>query len=160
MTEAFMAYPELRHPFETQPIHGHGETTVLYQGRTVVLDNTGPGPGLLIDPDDLPRINGFEVKPEGACFGDLCIPLHDDLAPTRAGRQWLDLTALADLLEQAYVSDADERVWSFAEIPAKRANMMEGAMAPELSIKDRQGNEFTLADLKGKKALIVTWSSW
>ena len=25
---------------------------------------------------------------------------------------------------------------------------------------DRKGNVFRLADLKGKKALIVTWSSW
>ena len=38
--------------------------------------------------------------------------------------------------------------------------MMVEAMAPDVEIKDRKGNVFRLADLKGRKALIVTWSSW
>jgi hypothetical protein len=33
-------------------------------------------------------------------------------------------------------------------------------MAPSLELTDRQGNIFNITDLKGKKALIVTWSSW
>ena len=160
MAEAFMAYPELRHPFKETPIHGEGSTTVLYQGNTITLEDTGGGDRLLIDPSDLPRINGFELKPEGACYGDVCIPLNDTLLPTADGRQWLDLTGLADLLEQPYVYDADENVWSFAEIPVKRENSVLNAMAPDISFKDRQGNVINLADLKGKKALIVTWSSW
>jgi peroxiredoxin len=51
-------------------------------------------------------------------------------------------------------------VWSFAEIPAKRRNMMVDAMAPDFEVNDRKGNVVRMADLKGKKALIVTWSSW
>ena len=38
--------------------------------------------------------------------------------------------------------------------------MMVDAMAPDIEFADRQGNVIRLADLKGKKALIVTWSSW
>jgi cytochrome oxidase Cu insertion factor (SCO1/SenC/PrrC family) len=33
-------------------------------------------------------------------------------------------------------------------------------MAPDIELTDRNGQVFRLADLKGKKALIVTWSSW
>jgi peroxiredoxin len=51
-------------------------------------------------------------------------------------------------------------VWSFAEMPVKRESMMVDAMAPDVDVTDRQGNVVRLADLKGKKALIVTWSSW
>jgi cytochrome oxidase Cu insertion factor (SCO1/SenC/PrrC family) len=58
------------------------------------------------------------------------------------------------------VADSEARVWSFAEIPAKRENMMIDAMAPDFEVKDRQGKVVRMADLKGKKALIVTWSSW
>ena len=29
-----------------------------------------------------------------------------------------------------------------------------------VTLTDRQGNIFNITDLKGKKALIVTWSSW
>lgn len=160
MAANFMAYPELRHPFDETPIHPDGSATVLYQGNKITLDTVGPGEGLLVRPEDLPQINGFEVKPEGACFGGLCIPLNDGLLREIGGDRWLDLTAFADLMEQPYVADTDARVWSFAEIPAKRESMMVDAMAPELQLTDRKGNVFSLADLKGKKALIVTWSSW
>ena len=160
MTEPFMAYPELRHPFQTTPIHPPGSTTVLYQGKAITLSETGAGDGLLIRPDDLTRVNGFELKPEGACYGDLCIPMKGDLLVEQDGKQWFDLTAFAELLGQPYVADHEADVWSFADIPAQRDRMMVDAMAPEFEVTDRQGNVVRRADLKGKKALIVTWSSW
>lgn len=160
MATALMAHPELRHPFAETPIHPQGSTTVLYQGRKITLSETGGGEGLLIRPEDLTRINGFELKPEGACLGELCFPLKKDLLVERGGRQWFDLAAFADHLEQPYVADRESSVWSFAEIPARRERMMTDAMAPDVEIRDRKGNVFRLADLKGRKALIVTWSSW
>jgi hypothetical protein len=160
MARAFGAFPEFRHPFKATPIHPEGSTTVLYQGKAVTLSETGDGDGLLIRPEDLSRVNGFELKPEGACFKDMCIPMNDDLLVEQDGRQWFDLTAFADLLGQPYVADRESRVWSFAEIPAKRESMLVDAMAPDFEVIDRQGKVVRLADFKGKKALIVTWSSW
>lgn len=160
MTEAMMAYPELRHPFEATPIHPEGSTTVLYQGRVITLAETGDGDSLLIRPDDLTRINGFELKQEGACFEDQCIPVNEGLFVEQDGNTWFDLTAFANLLSQSYVADQEARIWSFAEIPARRESMMVDAMAPDFEVTDRQGNVIRMADLKGKKALIVTWSSW
>ena len=162
MAETFMAYPELRHPFEEKPIHSQGSTTVLYQGKTITLSETGDfhTSGLLIRPDDLSRVNGFVLKPEGACYEDMCIPMNDALLIEQGGKTWFDLTAFADLLGQPYVADKEAGVWSFAEIPAKRESMMVDAMAPDFEVTDRQGNVVRMADFKGKKALIVTWSSW
>ena len=160
MAKAMMAYPELRHPFAEKPIHAEGSSTVLYQGRVITLARTGVGAGLLIQPDDLPGINGFTLKPEGACYEDLCVPVGANLLVEQQGEQWFDLTGFADLLGQSYVADSDQRVWSFAEIPAKRDAMMLDAMAPEFKVTDREGQVVSMADLKGKKALIVTWSSW
>ncbi len=160
MAEAFFAYPELRNPYEDTPIHPEGSATVLYQGRKITLESIGDGDDLLIRPEDLSSVNGFELKLEGACFADLCIPVKNDLLVDEDGRQWFNLTAFARLLDQQYVADTESRVWSFAEIPAKRENMMVNAMAPEFEIKDRQGKVIRMTDLKGKKALIVTWSSW
>ena len=160
MTRAFGAFPEYRHPFEATPIHPEGSTTVLYQGKAVMLSETGSGDGLLIKPADLSRVNGFELKPEGACFKDLCVPMKDHLLVQQGGKQWFDLAAFADLLGQPYVADKDAAVWSFAEIPAKREGMMVNAMVPDFEVKDRQGNVVRMADFKGKKTLVVTWSSW
>jgi hypothetical protein len=160
MARNFMAYPELRHPFEETPIHPEGSTTILYQGNRITLDETGGGEHLLIRPEDLARVNGFELKPEGACYADLCIPMREGMFVERDGRRWFDLTAFADLLEQPWVADREANVWSFAEIPAKREGMMVDARAPDLEVTDRRGEVVRLADLRGKKTLIVTWSSW
>jgi cytochrome oxidase Cu insertion factor (SCO1/SenC/PrrC family) len=78
----------------------------------------------------------------------------------RGGSRWFDLEAFADLLGQQYVADREARVWSFAEIPAKRENMLVNALAPDFEVKDRSGKVIRLSDYRGKKALIVTWSSW
>ena len=160
MARNMMAYPELRHPFEPTPLHPEGARTVLYQGRTIQLGDVGPGPGLLVSPADLTRLNGFELKPQGACFEELCIPLNDTVLKQQAGSTWIDLEAFATLLEQPFVADREAGAWSFGEIPQKRARTLLNAQAPEVELTDRDGNVFRLADLKGRKALIVTWSSW
>lgn len=160
MSDAMMAYPDLRHPFEEKPIHPQGCATVLSQGRTVTLSEVGEGDGLLIRPEDLPAINGFTLKPQGACYADMCIPVGESLLVEQDGKKWFDLTAFADLLGQAYVADKEAMVWSFAEVPAKREDMMTSAIAPDFEVTDREGQVVRMADLKGKKALIVTWSSW
>ncbi len=160
MADAMMAYPHLRHPFEERPIHAQGSVTVLCAGRQVTLSDTGTGDGLLINPDDLSSINGFTLKPQGACFEDLCVPVTESLFVEQGERRWFDLTAFADLIGQPCVADTSARVWSFAEVPSRRDSMMNNAMAPAFKVTDRQGQVIELADLKGKKALIVTWSSW
>ena len=160
MAENLMAHPELRDPFEASSIHPEGCATVLYQGRTHTLDSTGSGPQLLIRPDALEGVNGFELKPEGACLGELCYPLPEGILVEQDGGQWFDLAAFADHIGQPYVADLEARVWSFAELPARRESLLVDAMAPDFEITDRQGNVIRRADLKGKKALIVTWSSW
>ena len=55
---------------------------------------------------------------------------------------------------------SEDTVWSFAEIPARRDSMMVDGMAPDFEVIDRAGKVIRMTDLKGKKALIVTWSSW
>ena len=68
--------------------------------------------------------------------------------------------ATADLLEQSCVVDEPSRVWSFGEIPAAREAMLAHAQAPDFELLDRQGKVVRMADYKGKKALVITWSSW
>ena len=56
--------------------------TVLYDdGATVVSDvsDARDPTALWIRKRDLPRINGFEVKPQGACRADICIPIPKDM---------------------------------------------------------------------------------
>ena len=161
MPEAIMAHPDLRHPFEEKPISDQG-ATVLYAGKSFEINHLQSEPGLWVTPEDLTRINGFVLKPEGACFEDLCLPLKEDAGILQDidGQTWFNLAAFADWLEQPYLTDPDTRTWSFGEFPEKRQSMLADAMAPDFEVIDRTGKVIRMSDYKGKKALIITWSSW
>ena len=129
--------------------------TVLYQDKAVSLDKTRRDANdLWIRSADLPRINDFVVKPEGACRADVCIPLSKNLK----NGEWFNLTGFARKLRQSCV--ADSGVWSFGEIPELRGAFYNSRIAPDFAVPDRTGRIAHLSDFRGKKALIVTWASW
>ncbi len=139
--------------------------TVLYDDQVIEVERTLADPNdLWVVPADLPRVNGFELKPEGACLDELCVPVLQDrdseMFVTRAGQPWLNVTALARRLDQAYVADHDHRVWSFGEIPVTRNGFLRSAMAPDFELPNREGELVRLSDFRGKKVLIITWASW
>jgi hypothetical protein len=138
--------------------------TVLYDDRVVAVAQTPSAPNdLWVTPEDLTRINGFEIKPQGVCLDELCIPLRQnedsDVFVTRRGQEWFNVTELASKLEQAFVVDQERRIWSFGELPVERTAFLESAMAPDFALEDREGNVVRLSDFRGKKVLIVTWAS-
>lgn len=140
-------------------------TTVLYQDRVVSIDAVLADPNdLWVSPDDLTRINDFELKPEGACLDDICVPVKQDrdseLFVTRAGDQWFNVTALARKLQQEYIQDVETSVWSFGPLPVKRNRFVSEHLAPDFTLLDRQGNPVTLSAFKNRKVLLITWASW
>ena len=129
--------------------------TVLYGDRSVALDSIHTeGADLWVRPQDLPRINEFEVKPQGACRADVCIPIPKELK--KSG--WFNLTGFARRVHQSFVNDSG--VWSFGEIPVLRSGFFTSRIAPDFAVPDRKGRIVRLSDFRGKKALIVTWASW
>jgi hypothetical protein len=139
---------------------GTQAATVLYDGRAIGLDRISSDPAkgaaLWIQKSDLPRINGFELKPQGACREDVCIPIPAAMARGNT----FNLTAFAQRVGQRVVADPATKVWSFAEIPVVRGAYLESRMAPDISIPDRRGRNVRLSQFRGKKVLLVTWASW
>jgi len=129
--------------------------TVLYGDGSVKLDKIRPdAKDLWVRSADLPRINQFELKPQGACRADMCIPVPKAL---KSG-EWFNLTGFSRKLGQSYV--ADSGVWSFAEIPVVRGSFYNSRIAPDFAVPDRKGKIVHLSDFRGRKVLIVTWASW
>src|SRR5215472_6537871 len=132
-----------------------GTATVLYNDSAAKLDRIRPDANdLWVRAADLPRINEFELKPEGACRADMCIPVSKNL---KSG-EWFNLTGFAQKLGETVV--ADSGVWSFGEIPVVRAGFYNSRMAPDFAAPDRKGGVVHLSDFRGKKVLVVTWASW
>jgi len=139
--------------------------TVLAGGEVFETEKLLPDvQNLWVTPGDFERISGFELKPEGACLGELCIPIRqnadNDIYVTRDGQAYLNATGFADKVQQAYTVDRDKGVWSFGRAPATRKAFMESAIAPDFALKDRSGATIRLSDFRGKKVLILTWASW
>ena len=139
--------------------------TVIAGGAVFETEKTLPDVrNLWVTPGDFEKISGFVLKPEGACLDDLCIPLRqnedNELYVTRDGQGYVNATAFADKVQQAYVSDIGQGVWSFGLAPATRKAFLESAMAPDFALKDRNGKTVRLSDFRGKKVLIITWASW
>jgi hypothetical protein len=132
--------------------------TVLYNDRATKLDKIRPGVDnshdLWVRAADLPRINEFELKPEGACRSDMCIPVAKSL---KSG-EWFNLSGFARKLGETVVTDSG--VWSFGEIPVVRGGFYHSRMAPDFAAPDRKGRVVHLSDFRGKKVLVVTWASW
>lgn len=135
--------------------------TVLYADRGTKLDQILTGPkspthdaDLWVRAADLPRINGFELKPQGACRADVCIPVPKNM---KHG-SWFNLSGFARKTRQAEVSEPG--VYSFGEIPELSGKYLESRLAPDFNVADRSGRAVHLSDFRGKKVLIVTWASW
>ena len=129
--------------------------TVLYNDRTVRLEHVRPDPkDLWIRADDLPRVNEFTLKPEGACRADMCIPVPKAL---KSG-PWFNLSGFAERVHQASVHEAG--VWSLGEMPVVRGDFYRSRVAPDFAVPDRKGRTVHLSDFRGKQVLLITWASW
>lgn len=106
-----------------------------------------------IDPAAFHRGTGWELKPEGACKGDVCVPLG---ATTEAG---FDLPATAERLGMALVHDDEHELWALGP-ETVNGRALATAAAPELVLDDLDGNEFRLSSLRGQKVVIVAWAPY
>jgi hypothetical protein len=94
---------------------------------------------------------GWDIEPEGACRGDVCVPLDRS-----AG---FDLRATAERLRMALVHDERAGMWALG--PASLGDRaLATAEAPELVLDDLDGNEFRLSSLRGQKVLLVSWAPY
>ncbi len=152
-------------PVASLAIASPESVTVLYGNRAVEITRTLADPtDLWVIPADLKRINGFELKAEGACLNEICIPLNqeedNELVVTRRGQKWVNLTAFAHKLDQAFVVEREQSVWSFSAVPITRTALLQSAVAPDFELPDRTGKMVRLSDFRGKKVMILTWASW
>jgi len=96
---------------------------------------------------------GWQLKPEGACKGDVCIPLRAVPSDT------VDVASLAEQMGLPLVSDSEHGLWSLGpESIGGRA--LTTAEAPDLRLPDLNGQEFRLSSLRGQKVLVYAWAPY
>lgn len=93
------------------------------------------------------------MKPEGACKGDVCIPLPFTPA------EEVDIHEMAEAIGLPLVRDDKHDVWSLGpESIGQRA--LVSAVAPHLVLPDMDGNPFALSSLAGQKVILLAWAPY
>ena len=110
-----------------------------------------------LDPDvaELAAATGWEVKPEGACREDRCVPLPDG---ARSGDGRVDVAAFAERLGMALVHDEARGMHALG--PESGGRALTSARMPDLELPDRHGRPFALSSLRGTRFVMVAWASW
>jgi len=122
----------------------------------------GTIPGVLlerlqVDPVAFAEQTGWELKPEGACRAEVCVPLPPQ---ARGAGGAVDVRVVAERLGMPLVPDDAHGVWAVGPATAVSGRALPSAVAPELVLPDANGREFRLSSLRGQKVVLVAWGSW
>ena len=111
---------------------------------------------LRVDRETLRRETGWELKPEGACKGPLCVPMN---ARVVADDGLVDVRALAERLGMPLVHEEVGDLWALGP-ESLTGRALASAEAPELELPTFGGAPFNLRSLLGQKVVVVCWGSW
>lgn len=138
--------------------------TVVYDDVATSVHAAGQDSGQLwITFADLARATRFEVKPQGVCRDEICIPLpktrKQEFLRSDSGHEWFNLTAFAGLTRQSVAHDAATSIWYFG-LRSDQQQRLSSLLAPDFTLPDINGKQHSLSDFHGKKVFLVTWASW
>jgi len=113
---------------------------------------------LTLDPAGLLDALGWELKAEGLCRDEICVPVRDTAALFVGDR--LDVAAVAAALGRPAVVDADAHLAAVALPAEQRRRALDSLTAPPFTLNDLDGTPHALPEWQGKKKLLLAFSSW
>jgi hypothetical protein len=139
--------------------------TIIYEDRPAqTVEAWAEGDALWLSLADVANTTGWELKPEGVCRDELCVPIpagrSDEFLHKEGNVDWLNLSEFARYIEQPLAVDAKHAVWSFGTRPEERENRLTGSIAPDFTLADMEGKKYSLSDFRGRKVLLALWATW
>jgi peroxiredoxin len=137
-------------------------TVVLWESGVYELadpDGARAGAAGAVTAADFEAITGWDLRPEGLCNGDACVPVRDRVA-LEPSPGTIDLAVAAGMLDRPVVVDADAAVVAVGAARADRRRALLDRQAPAFTLPDLDGAPHTLAELQGRVTVLVTFSSW
>ncbi len=96
---------------------------------------------------------GWRLKPEGACQGEVCIPLSQPAGDP------VDVARVAKDLGMPLIAAPEHGLWALG--PASiGSRALASAQAPDLRLPGLDGKEFRLSSLLGQKVLLYAWAPY
>jgi len=113
---------------------------------------------VLLSPTALEQATGWDLKPEGLCRGEVCVPRRDGDGLLVDDK--IDLAAFAAVMRRPLAYDADAAIAVLADAPDEHAAAFDARVAPEWTLPDLDGTPVSSSDFVGRKKLLVAWASW
>ena len=108
--------------------------------------------------EDFERATGWQLKPQGLCLGDVCVPVRD--LPLLTQDNQIDLVEFARLVNQNIVFDKARKIVALGERADLRGDEMSTLEAPDFVLPDIHGKKVSFSDFNRRKRLLLAWSSW
>ena len=107
--------------------------------------------------DEFEAGTGWKLTPEGACKGDICVPLAAAVAGRSDGP--IDVAELAREMTLPLVHEEEHGVWALGpESIGSRALVT--AEAADFELPSLDGELFRLSSLRGRKVLVYAWAPY
>lgn len=131
--------------------------TLLWQDEVHAFEAAGSETS--ITAADLHRLTGWDLRPEGLCNGDACVPIADrDAVEPSPGT--IDLEAVVPLLGRPIVVDRSSRVVAVGVPDSSRRDALIARRAPSFTLPMLDDSPRSLEELRGRVTVVVTFSSW
>ena len=135
-------------------------TTIMYGDESAYSTDEAvrAGQSLLLSPTDFAAATGWQLKPQGLCRDEACVPLPRDGSWVDAeGR--IDLVAFAGHFRRPLVHDDDHDVWVVGQRSDDRFDQLNSLVAPDFTLPGLDGRMHSLSDYRGKKVFLHSWGS-
>lgn len=132
--------------------------TILDGGESKRLDARIDGDRVWLTAGSVQERLGWQLKPEGLCRGEVCIPVRDRAA--LVADDALDLERLAELFDRPLALNVAERCAALGEGHLSRAQGLASLEAPDFALPDLAGRTHRLWEHRGKKVLLIAYASW
>jgi hypothetical protein len=133
-----------------QVINQVGETTAVE-----VASNFGE---FAVSLADFARATGWQLKPEGLCIDEICVPIREANRLTDGAS--IDIVEFARVTKQNIVFDRQRQVAALGERADSRGELMSSLLAPDFKLPDIHGRQVLFSDFNRRKRLLLAWSSW
>jgi len=131
---------------------------IIDEGRPSQVAARIEGDRVLLTARSLETALGWELKPKGLCRGDVCVPVAGRPGLVSDGQ--VDLASFAELLGRPLALDLEEHAAALGASARERGEALAGGIAPDFTLPDLSGREWTLSGFRGKKVLLVAYASW
>ncbi len=136
-------------------------TTILTESQQYKAASAkSAGGDLWLSSADCAAATGWELKPEGMCQGDVCIPIPNNQADNFVKDDTVNIAAFWAHMGRPVLHDKEGATWMLGTGHEDRSRALQSLEAPDFSLPDLNGDMHALSDFRGKRVFLTTWSSW